>query len=590
VVTASRTETALTDVLADVSVIDRESIERFGGGSLRDVLASQPGLQISANGSLASATSVFIRGARGNQALVLIDGVPVGSATSGNTSIETIPLAQIERIEVLRGPAGALYGPNAVGGVIQIFTRQGQKGTQASLDMGVGSFGLVQGSSHVGAGTESFRASAGLSIARADGISTINSAANPNFNSDRDGFSRLNGSLQLRWKLGSAHELSTSVLRSEQTYGFDGRPSPNPGSVPSSGFTARNIGEVNSLSAQWRAQWTPDWRTTLRLGQSEDRSTSEYRLVSTGLSVNPARFDTQRSIALLQSDLRLGRDNLAFILERNADQVDSTTAFSVTERSIQSAVASYSLRRGAFDALATLRQDRNSQFGSATTHAVSAGFRVSPEWRVVGSFGTSFQAPTFNQLYFPNFGNSALRPQEGSNIELGLRYAKGVHQSSLTVFDNTIQGFINPATNAQSNRVELQGATWAGASMVGTVRVSGSIDYLRARDPGASIQRLVRLAPWVVNLRAERPFGWGLGFVQASWVDQREDTPANFAPGRVVLDAYTLVDIGARVDLNKEWSVLLRLNNALDERYALATTFSMPGRNAFVGVTYRPRR
>jgi vitamin B12 transporter len=596
VVTATRTPVPLTDVLADVTLIDRAQIERAGQTSLLGLLATQPGVQIGQNGGLASVSSVFLRGARANQTVVLIDGVRVNSATSGQTSLENIPLAQVERIEILRGAASSLYGADAVGGVIQIITRKadGASAPRASANVGLGSDGQRQVGASVRGGTEMFSYSLGVETARAVGFNAIATPANTSFNVDRDGYVRENLSLNLAFRPVSGHELGLSVLDSRQRYQFDGAPTNN-APLSTAGTTARdydavNDGRLNSWNLRWQARWLPNWRTTLTFGRGKDNTTSLYTRYSTGASINPGRFDTTSSYASLQSDLSLGPDVLTLLFEDRTEAVSSTTVYAVRERSIRSSVLSYALNRGPFQALATVRQDNNSQFGLASTHAVSLGYKLAPQWRVVASYGSSFQAPTFNQLYFPGSGNARLTPQTSQNTEVGLRYEAGDTQASLTAYRNDVKGFINPVNNTQSSLAVLEGWTLAARTRWGSTRLSASLDYTDAFDKSANPQvRLVRVARTVLNLRAEQPLGAGLVFGELQRVGDREDSPVPFvANQRVSLPAFTLVNLGVQWPLARDWRLLARINNVGDERYQLANSFAMPGRNLFVGLSWAP--
>src|SRR3990167_8831026 len=143
VVTASRAPQPISRVLADVSVITRDEIERRGSASAVDLIAALPGFEISRTGGPASITGVFLRGAESRHLLVLIDGVRVDTQSgAGGATWEALPASQIERIEVVRGPASAVYGSDAMAGVVQIFTRQGQGPARVEVGFGVGTLGL----------------------------------------------------------------------------------------------------------------------------------------------------------------------------------------------------------------------------------------------------------------------------------------------------------------------------------------------------------------------------------------------------------------------------------------------------------------
>ncbi|MDP3309656.1 MAG: TonB-dependent receptor plug domain-containing protein, partial [Polaromonas sp.] len=197
--------TPVTDVIADVSIIDRETLERAGQSSLRDILALQPGVQMGSNGSYRSNSSIFLRGASNSQTIVLIDGVRVGSATSGGASFENLPLARIERIEILRGAASALYGPDAVGGVIQIFTREPADGLAFSASAGFGSDGQRQSDASLRGSAGALGYSLGVSREKARGISAISNPASTSFNPDADGFTSASLDAKLTAKINREH-------------------------------------------------------------------------------------------------------------------------------------------------------------------------------------------------------------------------------------------------------------------------------------------------------------------------------------------------------------------------------------------------
>ena len=188
VVTAARSPQRLDQLLADVTVIGPEEIARAGAQSLADLLQRQPGVQIVTNGGPGSTTGVFLRGANADQTLVLIDGLRVSSSSSGTTPFEAIPLDQIDHIEILRGPAASLYGADAIGGVIQMFTRKGGDTFAANASAGYGTYNTSQfaaGASGEG-GPWRFMVQGGYN--QSSGFNAIGNPANFSYNPDRDGY------------------------------------------------------------------------------------------------------------------------------------------------------------------------------------------------------------------------------------------------------------------------------------------------------------------------------------------------------------------------------------------------------------------
>ncbi|MEO7105814.1 MAG: TonB-dependent receptor [Rhodoferax sp.] len=589
VVTASRVATPITDVIADVSVIDRATLDLAGQSSLRDLLAQLPGVQITSNGSYRSATGVFLRGASTTQTLVLIDGVRVGSATSGGASFENMPLSRIERIEVLRGAASALYGPDAVGGVIQIFTREASQGLQADATVGAGTDGQQQAGASVRGTSGMLGYSLGVSREKATGISVISNPAASSYNPDEDGFDATSVDAKLTAKLNREHAVSLSLLHNKNDYQFDSTPFPNPLGLNRLTTDARSTINMNNATFKWDAQWLSQWHSTLTAGTSDEQSLSDYFRMSDGAFGGETKFNTNRRQLTWQNDITLDKDVLSVMMESRNEAVDSSTVYTVTSRDVRSALLSYAFNRPLWNALLVARNDDNSQFGSFNNWAVSGGYRLTDTLRAVASVGTSFQAPTFNQLYYPGYGNTALEPQRNRATEAGLKYHSGDLSMGAVVYNNDIQGFILPATNVQSSQAVLRGVTLSGEWQSGDSSYSLSYDYADPRsystNPASNDLRLVRVARNVFNARINHSFSTVGVFGELKVSSDREDNNLAFN-GRDILPGYTVLNLGLNYKVQKNVSVLARLNNATDEKYMLANTYSVPGRNVFVSLNW----
>lgn len=584
VVTATRVAVPVTDVIADVTIIDRTTLDQTGQSSLRDVLAQQPGVQMSSNGGYRSATGIFLRGATSSQAIVLIDGVRVGSATSGGAPFENMPLDRIERIEILRGAASALYGPDAVGGVIQIFTRDPGDGLHLSANVGAGSDGQRQVGGALRGRAGAIGYSLGVSKEKADGISLINTPASFSFNPDDDRFDVTSVDAKLTATLNKSHALSLSWLRSESDYQFDGAAFSNPLGLTSLNTDAWSRPVLNHASFKWDAQWLPNWKSSLLFGRSEDKSITEYFRIPDGVLNSRSRFNTNRNQATWQNDITLGTDVLTFLLESRSEKVDSTTNFAVKERDIDSAMLSYALNARQWNALAVVRNDHNSQFGNFKNWALSGGYRLTSAWRAVASMGTSFQAPSFNQLYFPGFGNPALTPQRNRANEIGLKYQQDTLSAGAVLYRNEIDGFISPATNFQSNRAILRGITLNAELQSGQTRYAASFDYTDPRTQPNNA-RLVRVAKKMLNLNVRHQLANATVFGELKLSSDREDNNLSFT-GRDTLAGYGLLNVGADWQVQKNVRLLARVNNLTDAVYSLANGFSTPGRNVFVSLNW----
>ena len=589
VVTATRVATAVTDTIADVSIIDRATLELAGQTSLREVLSQQPGVQTASSGSYRSTAGIFLRGSVTSQTLVLIDGVRVGSATSGGASLENIPLSRIERIEILRGAASALYGPDAVGGVIQIFTREASPGLQMDASVGVGTDGQQQAGASLRGSDGALGYSLGVSREKASGISVISNPMSGSYNPDEDGFSSSSVDAKLSARLNREHAVSVSLLRSDSDYQFDSVPFPNPLGLTRITSEARAKVGLANATLKWDAQWLTLWHSTVTIGSSDEQSLADYFRLADGAFGGNTRFNTSRRQATWQNDITLGKDVLSVMLEGRNETVDSNTAYTVTSRDVRSALASYAVNRPAWNTLVVARNDDNSQFGNFNNWALSGGYRVTDSMRAVASVGTSFQAPSFNQLYYPGFGNPSLQPQRNRATELGLKYHLGSVSLGAVAYNNDIQGFIVPTTNVQSSLAVLRGITLSGDVQTGDTGFSVSYDYADPRSYSAFAAsndlRLVRVARNMLNARVTHRLGDVNVFAELKLSGDREDNNLSFS-GRDLLPGYTLLNVGANWRVQKNVLLLARINNMTDAQYQLANGFSMPGRNLFVSMNW----
>ena len=592
VVTASRVATPITDVIADVSIIDRDRLDQAGQSSLLDLLAQQPGVQFTSNGSYRSNSGIFLRGASASQTLVLIDGMRVGSATTGGASLENIPLQRIERIKILRGAASALYGPDAVGGVIQIFSKAPTDKLTLAANVGVGTDGQQQAGVSLRGSAGALGYSLGVSHEKATGISVITNPASGSFNADADRFASTSIDAKLIARINKDHALTLSLLQSQGEYQFDGTPFPNPLGLNKETSDAVAKPRLTNAQLKWEAQWLAQWKSTVSLGTSDDESISEYFRFADGAAGGNNKFNTNRKQLTWQNDIALGKDVLSLMLESRSESIDSSTDYTVKSRDIRSALVSYALNRADWNALAVLRNDDNSQFGSFTNWALSGGYRLTSNLRAVASIGTSFQAPSFNQLYFPNFGNAALTPQRNRSEEIGLRYSQGRLNLGAVVYRNDIQGFINPSNNVQSSRAVLRGVTLSADTQVGATSYALSYDYADPRSfssfAASNDLRLVRIAQNVLNARVSHRMNDIDLFGELKVSSDREDNNLAFN-GRDTLPGYGLLNLGVNWRIRKDLSLLARVNNVTDAQYSLANSYSTPGRNVFVTLAWMSR-
>lgn len=576
VVSANRTGQPITDVVADVTVVDREAIDRSGAASVAEVLARLPGVSIVTNGGPASTTSVFLRGAETRFTAVFVDGVRVDSQSTGGASWQGIPLAHIERIEVLRGPAAAVYGSDAVAGVVQLFTRQGEEGFFPSIHAGVGTHHTHDLSASLRGGQGAVDYSLGLATERSDGFN-----AKPTGNPDRDGYRSHSVSGRLGWKPATGHQLNLTFLDSRQKGRYDGF---------TPGQDDQTVQELRTLGLNWAARWSEVWST--RVGLS--RGTERYETLP-----SPYETETQVDSYWLRNEWKLGGHGFNLDLERREDHLTNlSTTPSLTRRSQNALALGYTLRAGAHTLQANARRDDDSEFGTHTTGSLAYGYDISPAWRATASAGTSFRAPTLYQR-FSIYGIPTLEAETGRNVEAGLRWQSGQNKVGVVVYRNHVENLIDylsgpgscingtgtrPGCYGNVGEALYRGVTLTAATQVGAVNLSGSVDWMDPRN-ALTDKRLPRRARRQATLLADtRVGGWKLGGEMQA-VGSRFDDVAN----RNELGGYTLFNLSASTEVARDWTLLARVNNLANKDYQTARGYATAGRTFYLGLTWAPR-
>jgi vitamin B12 transporter len=583
-VTAARAPQPFATLLADVTVIDADTIARSGADSLAELLQRQPGLEIAQNGGPGSTSALFVRGSNANQVVVLVDGLRVSSSSTGTTAIEAIPLANIDHIEILRGPASSLYGSDAIGGVVQVFTRKGGEDFHANASAGYGRYDTWNGSAGVAGGGANWRAAVQVQGARSDGFNAIENPANFSYDPDRDGYrsgsATANGSFD--WAQGQT--LSGQYFRSRMNAQFDG----------GDAYDDRTITTLESYGATSVNALAPWWTSRLTAGLGSDDSVSK-----TGYGDFP--FHTRQRQYAWQNEFDAAAPLAAYGVtravatlgvERREERIDTSDDFAVTSRDTNAVFGAWQMTLGGHALQANLRHDDSTQFGNRNTGAIAWGYRFTPAWRVTASYGTAFKAPSFNDLYFPGFSNPDLRPERSHNVEGGV-YWNGVLDgaaldASLVAYRNRVDDLILFTCDAAFNctpqnfeRATITGATLTGSAAFGDTTLKASLDLASPRDDDTG-NMLPRRARTHASMSALRKIGaWQLGaeVVASSY---RYDDAAN----RVRMGGYAIVNLTAEWALAHGMTLVLRGDNVLDKHYELVADYATGGAQWFAGLRW----
>ena len=502
-ITGTRTAQPLRETLPSTTVIEREDIERSQAKSVAEVLRGFTGVDVTRQGGQGKLTRFFVRGTEPNHVLVLIDGVRHRSATDGAAAFQHLPASQIERIEFVRGPRSSLYGADAIGGVIQIFTREGGEGFQADASAGYGSYDSREATIGLSGGQGGTRYALSAAHYKTEGFDATTPdsfVAEP----DDDGYENHSGRLNLSHTFGNGLELEAHVLRAEGRSEFDGG-----GSEPSD----RTTQQIAGLNAGYEI--SRHWLTQLRLSESRDEFESKDPFF-------PSVFDTRRRTVEWQNDVRLPAGQLLTLgVDYYEDNIDSSAAFTTTEAGNLGLYGQYQARYGSHEIVAGLRREEPEIFGGETTGNLAWGYALAPGLRFSASYGTGFAAPTFNDLFFPEdaffVANPDLEPETSQSIEIGLkgmypRWGWSLHAfyteiDDLIVFDPNPPG-LNKGTVNNLNEAEITGIEAELNAGLADWRFKLNLSWQNPEDP-ATGKQLARRAERSLRADIDRWFRMG---------------------------------------------------------------------------------
>lgn len=590
VVTATRLKQPLNQSLSSVTVINEQDIRDSQAPDVPTILRNVAGVETDPSGGTGKTTGLFLRGTDSNHVLVLIDGVRVNSATGGTTAVDQLMLDHVERIEVVRGNVSSLYGSEAIGGVVQIFTKHGHDAPAANVSVGFGNQGTRRLSAGYGGAVDGTDFSVQLSSFKTDGVSALNPALALNVNPDLDGYRNNSLSANVGHALNNDHRVSASLFGSNGNNQYD------------TGGAFVQPTDVNSNRAQiWKFSLVSDdqisdtWHSKLQLAKGVDQYRdfmngqpnpygSLYQTGSDQLSwQNALRLDDSRQ-------LLLGAESL-----RQKVSSDLSPGYVQNSRQINSLFAGYTGNYGSHQAQLNLRQDNNSQYGSNTTGLLGYGYALTDAWRATASYSTAFRAPTFNELYWPDTGfgggNPNLKPERSRNLEAGLHYATGGQLFDAVYFDNRIHDLIAgwPAVNVDKARID--GVEFSYSGRFGDSGVKAALTSQNPRDDNTGAQ-LIRRSRLHSSLGLTQQLGaWQVG---GEWLysGTRQDSDSAFAFSSTTktLVAYNVFNLTAGYAINKDMRLSLRADNLTNQNDSNVYGYNPLGRRLFVAFHYQPKK
>jgi vitamin B12 transporter len=587
VVSATRIEQPLSQVLSSVSVITRQDIDKAQAATLADLLQGEAGFEFGRNGGPGTVTSFFLRGQNSSNVALMIDGVRVQPDSIGSLTQTDLPLSQIERIEILRGGAGALYGDAAIGGVINIYTRKGKGqmrpyglvsyGTYNTRDLSVGYGGEVDG--------KSLDLNAGST--KSDGFSSMNKAQNTNTDPADNGYSKTNASLRFEDKLTQSLKLGVRVATATSTTSYDKN--------DLNTYSLKTTNDTYSVFA--RQQVNEAWFSTLDLAHAE----LKYSDLKNGTSY-PASSFTSSYLNGKQNALRWGNvyefskthkasfgidilkddydtsGNNGYIINRNTKGYFGGLTSVLNDLTLQA-----NLRRDHIDIDYTAYGALSNASIGATSTLLGAGYQLNSAWKLTATTSTGFRAPTAYDIST----NALVKQEEFKSNEAGLVYSDFNTYARLVYFKTTTQSAIGYNSND-------------AAVNIGETRVDGLEANLRTNWRGHTIKlSLVQQDPWSITdheqlgRRAKhygsadisRPFmGYEVG-TRLYAAGERKDSHYN----NHMLAGYSTLAFYASRKIDNEWTARVKLENAFDREYQLAYGYNTPGRGIYATLQYQPK-
>ena len=578
VVTATRTETAKNQLATATTVYTRKDIERLQVQTLPDLLKGTSGIDITQSGGYGKTTSLFMRGTNSDNVLVLVDGIKIGSTSLGTSPFEFIPMDSVERVEIIKGPQSSLYGSEAMGGVIQIFTRKGVQSEKPSitLDTGGGSYSTYKAAGTVSGKWKNNWYTLGSSGFGSHGYNNQQPTFGPyGVNQpDNDGYNNAAVNARVGHHFENNGEVEAFFLRTQGTTHYDGN------YQNKTNFIEQVVGTSASMDI------LKDWRSTLRFGQSQD---DNDQFAPGG--VFSSKFNSTRWNATWLNQLTLSDNHqLTAGLDYRMDEINSSESYNKNSRydtGVFTELHSRLWEDHFFNA--SIRYDNNQQFGNYVTGSIGWKYNWNYGISLLASFGNAFKAPSLNDLYYPNYGNPTLKPEESTSYETGIagnhNWGNWEIRAYHTNIDNLITPTMDPLTyNFSAENIgmaQIEGLeTEMGTQLMGW---NGKLTMNLLNPVNVETNgRLPRRAKEMLAFDLSRSIGaFDLGanvLAQSNRFDNTQNT--------IKVAGYTTLDLRSAYHLNKNWMFSAKLNNLLDKNYQTVDTYNMPGRNFFLSIHY----
>ncbi len=573
VVTATRSPQSTAASMASVTIITRQEILQSQVSTLPELLQGVSGLDVVSSGSYGQPSSIFIRGTGANHVLLLVDGVKVGSASLGLSLFEQLPLAHIERIEIVRGPRASLYGSEAIGGVIQIFTHKGKTTPTMTASVGMGNQATYQATATLTGAAKKTRYALSAEHFQSDGINSCRGSLEGGcftLEPDEDSYQNTSVGLQLGQDLTDRLSVDGQFLRIDSQADYD-----SPGNNQAD-FTQQIIGLQSTMIMN------DQWDLNMNVGEDQEEQTHS------GHSQLPNdHYNTKRRSLSVQNNFSTQADRMWNIgYDYQEDTIESNVAYTVDSRTNHG----YFIQYQSPSILLGIRQDDNEQFGQQITYNSTLSYPITASTKLSVSYGTAFKAPTFNELYYPGFegypgyGNPHLKPEEASSLEVGLKGRQPDYDWSLHLFRTQIENAIGGYPAENIDEAEITGMDGFVDWQKNNWEFKANATWLNPENKltGKRLPRRAERTLFLEIAENRKPMRFAINTLLQS---DRYDDVANTRQ----LDGYFLINLAGEYQLNPYWSLKARVGNLFDKDYETAAFYHNPGRSFFISLHYQPK-
>ncbi len=578
IVSANRLPQTADEALSSVTVITQEDIAQRQYRSLVQALQNEAGISVATNGGVGKTSSLFLRGTESDHTLVLLDGIRVGSASLGTFAWQDMPVDLIDRIEIVRGPRSSLYGSDAIGGVIQIFTRKGHsEKTRITASVGAGNNQTREASMSLSGGAGGLYSRIGVNYEETEGENSCREDAGVLFGGcfttepDDDGYERLAAQLAVGYRFKPGNYVELQGLYSENENEFDG------------GFENESDGQQNQVSVTAALTPADIWSVRLVAGRSEDKIDSAKD------GVFASRFNTLKDTVSWINGLVLGENvTLSLGSDYLREELTSSTEFTEEERETLAGFAQLGVQWGILSTeLSGRYDDTDGQYGR-WTGSFGAGLALSESTQLFTSVGNAYKVPSFNDLYFPGFGNPDLEPEESISTEIGLRHQLESWQFSVTGYRTEIEDLIafDPVLFIPVNvdEARIKGVEFSVDYRDSDWVAGADLDWMQTENVKGNNagNELPRRPQRKLSLYADRSFArWSIGG-ELLFVGKTYDDLANNRE----LGAWQTLALRASVDLTKNLVLKARVDNVFDKQYETASFYLEPDRSFLLSLHY----